>query len=214
MIDAYLDESGIHAGAVQCVIAGYFGSRSQWKQFERDWKRTLYLHKVPIKEFHGRNLFPKATGYFRHKWKGDHSKFLDAVASAIARHKKIHPFCLGLFVRDFNSFPDEAARYLTGAGVNLKTGSLSSTGNPRKPYFFLFSWCVVQLCRYAPEGSRAHFFLGLDHGFSKYAIDVFNRIELAGFEKTILPGKTNLGLLYSHWLRKRHSYRQQISLRL
>ena len=32
MIDAYLDESGIHDGADICVVAGYFGGPSQFKK--------------------------------------------------------------------------------------------------------------------------------------------------------------------------------------
>src|SRR5581483_4073014 len=104
--------------------------RTQWKEFERDWERTLYRFKVPIEEFHAKNLFPKPTGFFRHKWKGDHAEFLEAIASTITRHKKVHPLCFGLFVRDFDSFSNDEARYLTGAGINLKTGNLVSSGNP------------------------------------------------------------------------------------
>jgi hypothetical protein len=35
MIDAYLDESGIHDGAEVCLIAGYFGGRVQWRKFSK-----------------------------------------------------------------------------------------------------------------------------------------------------------------------------------
>jgi hypothetical protein len=35
MIDAYLDESGIHEGAEVCVIAGYFGGKGQWREIRQ-----------------------------------------------------------------------------------------------------------------------------------------------------------------------------------
>ena len=41
MIEAYLDESGIHGGAKICVIAGYFGGPGKMRKLEKAWKRAL-----------------------------------------------------------------------------------------------------------------------------------------------------------------------------
>lgn len=49
MIDAYLDESGIHDGSKVCVIAGYFGGPGQMKRFEKAWKETLARYSFPMK---------------------------------------------------------------------------------------------------------------------------------------------------------------------
>ncbi|MGD0793495.1 MAG: hypothetical protein ABR920_17135 [Terriglobales bacterium] len=48
MIDAYLDESGVHDGAAMCVIAGYFGGNGQFRRFERDWKKVLSRFRFKI----------------------------------------------------------------------------------------------------------------------------------------------------------------------
>jgi hypothetical protein len=46
MIDAYLDESGIHDGAAVCVIAGFYGGRGHWRRFESLWRYTLSQFEV------------------------------------------------------------------------------------------------------------------------------------------------------------------------
>jgi len=56
MIEAYLDESGIHDGAAVCVIAGYFGGPGQWHKFERLWRKSLDRAGVPLEKFHALNL--------------------------------------------------------------------------------------------------------------------------------------------------------------
>jgi hypothetical protein len=174
MLDAYLDESGIHDGAAVCVIAGYFAHRAPWRAFETDWKRLLYRFKVPIHEFHTKDLFPRANGFF-HGW-NRHNEFLEAVASTIARHRLIHPIGGGIYVNDFKSFPITERRYFTGANVN-SVGKLVSSGCPNKPYFVPFQKCVVRVCGYAPKGGKAHFFFGLDRPFAEYAAALFKQIE-------------------------------------
>src|SRR5208283_2154203 len=106
MIDAYLDESGIHDGAAICAIAGYFGGRGQWRKFESDWKYLLHTFGVPMERFHAKDLFPKPRGFFLHHWDSSrHPAFLDAIAETIIRHKKIHPVGFGIVIDDFNSYP-------------------------------------------------------------------------------------------------------------
>ena len=41
MLQAYLDESGIHEGAHVCIVGGYFGGPGQWSKFGAEWKRVL-----------------------------------------------------------------------------------------------------------------------------------------------------------------------------
>src|SRR5271165_431549 len=77
MLDAYLDESGIHDGAAICAIAGYFGGRGQWRKFESDWKCLLHNFGVPMGKFHAKDLFPQPRGFFLHHWDSSrHPAFL------------------------------------------------------------------------------------------------------------------------------------------
>lgn len=69
MIEAYLDESGIHDGATVCVISGYFGGRGQWKRFEEAWRNALKQSQVPLGEFHAKEVI-KRKGFFS-GWKDD-----------------------------------------------------------------------------------------------------------------------------------------------
>jgi hypothetical protein len=176
MIDAYIDESGIHDGALICVIAGYFGGRGKWRKFEADWKRLLKRFDVPMEEFHAKDLFPVARGWFRHHWNGDHSGFMEAVADTIASHPKITPVSAGILVNDFRGFPLEMRRYFTGA--TLRNGKkVIGTGCPNKPYFVPFQRLIINVCEYAPVGGRAHFFFGLDRPFYEYASVLFKQIS-------------------------------------
>jgi hypothetical protein len=179
MIDAYLDESGIHDGAVVCVIAGYFGGRGKWRKFEDDWKQLLRDFKVPMEKFHAKSFFPypKPGGFFHNEWKGDYKAFHGAIAETIARHRKIHPVSAGIIVPDFKSFSLDERKFMTGATRDLKSGKLRTSGCPSKPYFVPFQHVVMQICRYAPVGGKAHFFFGIDRPFYRYATVLFQQMK-------------------------------------
>lgn len=174
MLDAYLDESGIHDGAAVCVIAGYFGGPGKWRKFAIDWRNILADFKVPMGEFHAKDLFPIAKGWFRHHWKGDHPAFLNAIADTIAKHPKITPVAAGVVIDDFNSFSLDHRRYFTGG--TMRDGEIIASGCPSKPYFVLFQRCVIEICDYAPVGGRAHFFFGIDRTFHGYASKLFEEM--------------------------------------
>ena len=173
-IEAYLDESGIHSGSLMCAISGYFGGPGKWRKFEADWRSTLTCHKVPLHEFHAKDLYPKRKGWFKHHWDGDHNALLNDLASAIMNHPKVHPLSVGILVEDFNSFPIEARRYFTGAG--MRGGKVIDDGCPSKWYFVPFQRCVHTVCEYAPVGGRAHFFFGIDRPFYGYASKLFEQM--------------------------------------
>ena len=53
MLEAYMDESGIHDGAHACVITGYWGHERRWRRFEDEWKKILVAADEPaLTEFH------------------------------------------------------------------------------------------------------------------------------------------------------------------
>jgi hypothetical protein len=173
-IEAYFDESGIHDGSLMCVVAGYFGGHGKWKDLEKDWRATLAKFKVPLDQFHAKDLFPKRKGWFLHHWNGDHKALLDELAYVIKSHPKIAPMSVGIVVADFNSCSLEARRYFTGATV--RQAKVVEDGCPSKWYFVPFQWCIVHTCEYAPVGGRAHFMFGVDRPFYGYATKLFEQM--------------------------------------
>jgi hypothetical protein len=170
MIDAYLDESGIHDGAAVCVISGYFGGRGQWEKFEQLWRKTLADFKVPLDNFHAKE-FVKRRDFFSGWDDRLYKDFTDATTDAIIKYK-IHPVTVGIVVEDFNSFSHVQKRFFTGARLRddaKGNWKLVTSGAPSKPYFCPFQECMAKVAEAAPVGGKAHFFFGLDRPFAEYA---------------------------------------------
>ena len=167
MIDAYLDESGIHEGAKVCVIAGYFGGPGQMKRFEKAWKNTLAEYSFPMKDFHAKNLLKKPK----------HAPMLKSLAKLAGQQPKVYPVAYGLVVDDFNRFSLAERKFLTGATIGNKSGKLLSSGCPSKPYFCPFQSVIKIVCGYAPVGGKAHFSFGLGRSFAEYALQLFKQMH-------------------------------------
>lgn len=173
MLEAYLDETGIHQGAKLCVIAGYFGGPGQWRKFEAKWLKALAASNIPLDQFHAMNLM-KRHKYF-YGWKdAEHHAALDRLSNAIAS-SNIHPVSVGLFVDDFLTLSTSQRRFLTGATV--KGTELVSSGSPNSPYFMPFQACIKQVVSYAAVGGKVHFFFGLDRPAGKYASALYAIIK-------------------------------------
>jgi hypothetical protein len=41
MLQAYIDDSGSHDKAHNCLLGGYWGGVNEWRKFERKWKAVL-----------------------------------------------------------------------------------------------------------------------------------------------------------------------------
>jgi hypothetical protein len=104
MIDAYLDESGIHDGAAICVVAGYFGGKGQFRKLEKAWTRILARHGVPFNKFHATDM-ARSDRY---------QPMLLELAQAIAESRKVHPVSFGIVVDDFNLYTEKQRKFLTG----------------------------------------------------------------------------------------------------
>jgi hypothetical protein len=167
MIDAYLDESGIHDGAAICVIAGYFGGKGQMRKLERAWKTVLADFDFPMEEFHAKDLIKSHM----------HQPMLRGLARAIAGQEKVCPVSYGIVVEDFYSFSLEQRRFMTGATIDPKTIKLITSGCPTKPYFVPFQNVVRLVTDYAPVGGKAHLNFGVDRSFAEYALAMFKQIQ-------------------------------------
>lgn len=165
MIKAYLDESGVHDSATVCIIAGYYGGIGQWKKFENLWRKIFKAASISTEEFHAKD-WVKAR---------DKDNILGDLARAIGEYK-IYPISIGVVIADFNSFPEDIRRFLTGARINLK-GEFTSTGSPNRPYYMPFQHCIKRIAGYAPRGGKAHFSFGLSSSFAGYALNLINQIK-------------------------------------
>ncbi len=166
MIDAYLDESGIHKGAKVCLIAGYYGGSGEMKRLEAAWNKTLADFKFPKKDFHAKDLLKLR----------DAQPMLEALAKVAGGQRKIYPIAFGIVVDDFMSFSHDERRFLTGATL-MTSGKLATSGCPSKPYFVPFLRIVRMVCDHAPIGGKAHFYFGLGRPFAEYALAMFNQIK-------------------------------------
>ncbi|MGB7603036.1 MAG: hypothetical protein WBM24_22225 [Candidatus Sulfotelmatobacter sp.] len=165
MLDAYLDESGIHTGAATCVIAGFFGGSSGWKALEKMWEPILNKHHVKLEDFHAKDFVKMEK----------HAFLILELAVLISGLKKIHPVCFSIDVEAFNSFSLAQRKFMTGAIV--KKRKMVTSGCPSKPYFVPFQNCIKNVCDHAPVGSKAHFFFGLDRPFADYATELFRQTK-------------------------------------
>src|SRR5260370_17871616 len=102
MLQAYLDESGIHDGAEACIVAGYFGKKGPWRRLDSGWRTTLRKFGVPLHEFHAKALM-RREDFFK-GWRHEkHAEFLKALGETVAGCL-IHPVFYGLLVEDFFRF--------------------------------------------------------------------------------------------------------------
>jgi hypothetical protein len=174
MLEAYVDESGIHGGAHALVVAGFWGSRGPWSKFERAWRSALRSHGFVLEQFHARNLLNRCPPFEQLDEK-DFGSLQDKLLRAIEK-AQIHPFAVGIVVGDFRGFSVEERRWLTGAPLSdiRKAGA----GKPELPYFVPFHWVLDRVCaQHVPSGQKAHFFWGIDRQIHRYAGEVFGNIH-------------------------------------
>ena len=181
MIDAYLDESGIHDGAKVCVIAGYFGGPGQMKRFERAWKETLDRYSFPMKDFHAKDLLKISK----------HAPMLRSLAKLAGEQPRVYPVAYGIVVDDFYTFSLDERKFLTGATLGETSGKLLTSGCQSKPYFCPFQQIIKIITGYAPVGGKARFNFGVDRPFAKYARALFKQMhEQPEVEKPYKTWKT------------------------
>ncbi len=164
MIEAYIDESGIHGDATVCVVAGYFGRRNHWKHLDTAWRKVLHRHECPLADFHAKKQIKQEK----------YKPMLLELARTISKYQ-IYPVSMIIAVTDFNAFSLEQRRWLTGG--SFRKGELVSSGAPSKPYFAPFQIVLQRVTEYARPGTKAHFFCGLNSQFADFALALFRKIK-------------------------------------
>jgi len=180
-IESYIDESGIHEGAVVCVVAGYYGTRSAWDKFEPEWRRVLRDHGIEQVGFHAKRFWKKVREGKRIErvspyrgWSDDKAdKFIERLVQTVARNR-IFPFGYGVVVDDWKALPLNVRRFLTGASHTK--GRFTSSGSPNRSYYLPFAFSVAASLAHSgatETAKKVHFFVGLDRSWSGYAKEMY-----------------------------------------
>lgn len=176
MIQAFLDESGIHNDAEVCVIAGYYGYPGAWKKLNDRWKSILRSAEVPLDKFHALDLI-QHRGFFFEMPRDDHEKLKMSLARAVASFR-VYPVTVALIMEDFRSLTTEQKRFFTGATIDDRSspGKLKTSGRPSTPYFMPFSHCVRTVYDNNPN-REIEFHFGFARPFLGYAKEMFDVIR-------------------------------------
>jgi hypothetical protein len=136
------------------------------KELENVWKRTLKRHSFPMDEFHAKNMVDVPR----------YESLLMELAKTIEEQESVYSISQSIVVNDFLSLPENLRRWMTG-GQQKPSGKWKLGGCPSKAYFVPFQTCLQFVTDYVPVGGKAHFFFGLYRTFSKYALDLYQRVE-------------------------------------
>jgi hypothetical protein len=199
-MEAYFDETGIHDKAKVCIVAGFYGPKQAWRQFEKRWNSILSKYPQIAEEgFHARRFFARDENKKR---VGDYATWSDEKASAFLERliqcivtNRIFPIGYAVIVDDFLALPYESRQWFTGARFNRTTGKAETSGCPSKPYYLPFQFCVlksVELSKASPV-NKLDVFVGIDTTFHKYASDLFS--FLMGDERLDRSVRSCLGSL-------------------
>ena len=153
MLQCYMDDSGSHDEAENCVFGGYWGSDRVWREFEWEWKRVL--ESEGIEEFHAKKFWPRFNGQRLKPYSGwndeRHRSFIDRLLSVI-EDSRITPFVCGVLNADWEKVPLAYRRAATPRLAREKNDDL-------RPLYLSFSVAVVKAAAYCKPGIRMHFFV-------------------------------------------------------
>jgi hypothetical protein len=185
MLQAFVDESGIHDGAPFCVVAGYLGSARHWKHFEelgdplRRGKPST--RNVFARDPQGNRVAPytewdeaKAETYF--------NELLRVITSV-----NIYPIGGIVDVAEFNKYSEEERAHLTGR--DRRSGRQTITGAPTKPYYLAFQEAIASsFHRLTRSDLQIHFTFDQHQQFAPLALEMFRY-----FKRPEFPYASNMG---------------------
>jgi hypothetical protein len=181
MVEAYMDESGIHDGAHVCVVAGYWGSEKRWIRFENQWSEILRTADEPtLKEFHSTDFW-----YSDGRRKGVFAKWTDRKADAFINDladcivdAKIIPTDATLVVDEWNKLNADERRFLTGGHYHPIEQKWATFGAPNKTYFLPFQFAIMNPALACSPGLHVHYTFDLHKQFKNHASDLFALLKL------------------------------------
>jgi hypothetical protein len=141
MVEAYMDESGIHDDAHVCIIAGYWGSEKKWRRFEARWPEIIKAANEPmLKEFHSTEFWNskgERHGVFA-KWSDTKAdKFINDLVACIIE-TKIFPTSAMLVIDEWKKLNKDEKRFLTGGRYDLAAKKWVKPGAPIRHISGLF----------------------------------------------------------------------------
>jgi len=178
MLEAYIDESGIHDTAHACVMAGYWGGENQWRRFERRWKKIIEDANTPgLKEFHAvefwkRSKDGKRVGLYRDWTEEKAGAFLDSLLACIGEHR-IFPTITTLVVSEWKKLTKDERIFLTGGRYDRHKREWVTFGAPNRTYFLPFQFCIVQPAEASRGDVTVNYVFDLNKQFKHYAADLY-----------------------------------------
>jgi hypothetical protein len=176
MVEAYMDESGIQAGAHVCVIAGYWGSAKKWRRFEKRWPQILKEANEPtLTEFHSTKFWNsrgERHGVFA-KWSESKAdKFIEDLVGCIV-DTEIFPTSCVLVIDEWNKLNQNERRLLTGGRYDPTTERWIRPGAPNKTYFWPFQLAIAAAASHCKPGLHVHYTFDLNKQFKNHAANLF-----------------------------------------
>ena len=180
MLEACMDESGIHDGAHVCVVAGYWGSVKKWKRFESRWKQIIKETNEPtLKEFHSTEFWNskgERHGLFAQWSDAKADKFIDALADCIV-DSKVFPTSAVLVTEEWKKLTREERMFLTGGIYDPRIDQWSERGAPNRIYFYPFSLAVANPAIGCPAGLHVHYVFDLNKQFKHHALKLYELLK-------------------------------------
>jgi hypothetical protein len=144
MIQAYLDETGIHEGSGVCAIAGYFGGPGQWKKQGGEWDAILKPYRV--NEFHAKQFWGfdnegRRVGPYKGWSNTKADAFLNELVCTIETRPKLHPISAAVVMNSWNKLSTTTDAFLPAANLwreNLRLAD--APANPTSSLFSRVSW--------------------------------------------------------------------------
>jgi len=202
MLKAYFDESGIHADAPVCLVAGMVANIRVCMNLAASWRNLLQTHAIPY--FHAKEYWQR-TGPFRQRektWTGNYGltyrepvwdeakrlKFETDAVSVINESIEIQIIGCAVNTKDFFALSLDERRWLTG-GFLSSTQKWRKQGAPTKPYFLAFQQAIIDAVKFTQDvnvggvplgtGEVVHFVFDQQREYESSARAIFDAMKRA-----------------------------------
>jgi hypothetical protein len=180
MLEAYMDESGIHEGAHVCVVAGYWGTKKKWKRLEQRWLEILKEADEPtLKEFHSSEFWNskgQRRGLFAAWSDTKADKFIADLVACIV-DSRLFPTSAALVTSEWKRRTKEERMFLSGGTYDRATNHWVTFGAPNRVYFLPFHVALSNPAITCQPGHHIHYFFDLNKQFKKHALDLFHHVK-------------------------------------